>query len=423
MNISIIGSGYVGLVAAICLAKLGNEVILIDTDEDRINSIANKVSPIYEVGLDAILKQVDIRATSNHQLMIDSELILICVGTPTNLDGSASLEFVVTVASQIASVLKEKDGYCVIGVKSTVVPGTTRDTIIPILESSGKRAGVDFGVCAIPEFLREGMAIYDFMNPARVIIGEFDKRSGDVISNLYNDFKAPIMRTDLITAEMIKYASNTFLVTKISFINEIGNICKRLGINAYEVAKGMGFDDRIGNKYLNPGIGFGGSCLPKDIRALIAKAKQIGYEPRILEEVLRLNEEQPKNLINLLKKHLTSIKGRNIGILGLSFKPGTDDIRESRAIDVIQALLQEGAKVKAYDPLAMGKFRKLFPVVKYTHAQEVTECDAILILTEWPEFNELDYKGKLVIDGRLIPKAKEARIYEGICWEQKHNTV
>ena len=224
------------------------------------------------------------------------------------------------------------------------------------------------------------------------------------------------MRTDLITAEMIKYASNTFLVTKISFINEIGNICKRLGINAYEVAKGMGFDDRIGSKYLNPGIGFGGSCLPKDIKALIAKAKQIGYEPRILEEVLRLNEEQPKNLINLLKKHLTSIKGRNIGILGLSFKPGTDDIRESRAIDVIQALLQEGAKVKAYDPLAMEKFRKLFPVVKYTHAQEVTECDAILILTEWPEFNELDYKGKLVIDGRLIPKAKEARIYEGICW-------
>jgi len=416
MNISIIGSGYVGLVAAICLAKLGNEVILIDADEDRINSIVNKVSPIYEVGLDAIQKQVDIKATSNHQLMIDSELILICVGTPTNLDGSISVEFVVTAASQIASVLKEKEDYCVIGVKSTVVPGTTRDTIIPILESSGKRAGVDFGVCAVPEFLREGMAVYDFMNPTRVIIGEFDKRSGDIASNLYHAFEAPIMRTDLTTAEMIKYASNTFLATKISFINEIGNICKLLGINTYEVAKGMGFDDRIGSKHLNPGIGFGGSCLPKDIKALIAKAKQIGYEPRILEEVLRLNEEQSKNLVNLLKKHLTNIRGSNIGILGLSFKPGSDDVRESRAINVIQALLQEGAKVKAYDPLAMEKFSELFPEVKYTNTQEVMECDATLILTEWPEFNELDYKGKLVIDGRLIPKAKEARIYEGICW-------
>jgi len=416
VNISIMGSGYVGVIVGVCLAKLGNQVMLIDTDEDRLNLIAKKISPIYEPGLDELLKEVHIKVTSNQQLMIESVLILVCVGTPTDTGDSISLESVVSAAIQIASALKERDTYCVVGVKSTVIPGTTRDTIIPILERSGKKAGADFGVCAVPEFLREGMAIYDFMNPARTIIGEFDKRSGDVISNLYSASGAPIMRTDLTTAEMIKYASNAFLATKISFINEIGNICKRLSIDVYDVAKGMGFDDRIGNKFLNAGIGFGGSCLPKDIRALIAKAKQIGCEPRILQEVLRLNDEQPKNLVNLLKKHLINIKGRNIGVLGLSFKPGTDDIRESRAINVIQALLQEGAEVRAYDPVAVEKFRKLFPEVNYTNTQEVMQCDAVLILTEWPEFKELNYKGKLVIDGRRIPKAKGAKIYEGICW-------
>lgn len=417
MRISVIGSGQVGLVVAACLAKLGNKVIVVDISEEKIKTINSKAAPIYEQGLDEILSQVHIEATLDYHRITDSKVIFICVGTPSAEDGSMSLEYVTEAAKQIAVVLREKKDYCVITVKSTVVPGTTDEIIVPILESSGKRAGDDFGVCMVPEFLRGGKAVYDFMNPARVIIGEYDGRSGDVLSHFYQSFNAPILRTNLSTAEMIKYASNAFLAAKISFINEIGNICKQLGIDTYEVAKGMGFDDRIGSKYLNAGIGFGGSCLPKDLKALIARAKEIGYNPRILEEVLDLNDRQPLKLIEILKKHITRLRDKTIGILGLTFNPGTNDVRESRAIKVIETLLQEGAIIKAYDPLGIGNFKKLFPLIEYVDKEEIlSNCDAILIITEWEEFQVLDYRGKIVIDGRRVLKAKEARMYEGICW-------
>lgn len=328
---------------------------------------------------------------------------------------TSSLEYITQATKQIAKVLKEKQDYCVIVVKSTVPPGTTEELVIPILATSGKRIGDDFGVCMYPEFLREGKAIYDFMNPSQIIIGEYDRKSGDVVCKLSHKLAAPTLRTNLRTAEMIKLAINNFVALKISFINEIGNICKLLNIDTYKVAEAMGLDNRIGNKYLNAGIGFGGSCLPKDLRMLITKANETGYKPMILEGMLNLNERQGLRIVEILKKHVL-LKGAVIGLLGLAFKPETDDVRDCRAIKIVEALLQEGAIVKAYDPMAIANFRQLYPQINYTTKEEVLNSDAILIITEWEEFNKLDYRGKIVIDGRRIDKAREAKIYEGVCW-------
>jgi len=415
MRISVIGAGYVGTVTGVCLAKLGNEVTLIDTDEEKVAAIREKIPMIYEEGLPELISEVPVEASSDYGSIRDSELIFICVGTPCSSEGFVSLDQIEEVTKGISRQLKEMERYCVVCVKSSVVPMTTEEWVIPILKASGRKLGRDFGVCMWPEFLREGKAIHDFMNPSRLIIGEYDRKSGEALMKLHRDFNAPVLRTNLRTAEMIKLASNAFLATRISFINEIGNICKRLGIDAYEVASGMGFDDRIGNKFLNAGIGFGGSCLPKDIRALISRAKQSGYEPGLLQEISNLNERQALYLLEMLKSHVV-LKDATIGILGLAFKPGTDDVRDSRAIGIVRALLREGVKVKAYDPIAIENFKSLFPQIEYVTKEEILNCDAILIITEWEEFNHLDYRGKVVIDGRRVLKAKEARIYEGICW-------
>ena len=269
-----------------------------------------------------------------------------------------------------------------------------------------------------PEFLREGTALEDFMAPDRIIIGEDNRRQGDMLLGLYNCTadSSHVLRTNFRTAEMIKYTSNAFLATKISFINEIGNICKKLGIDVYEVAKGMGYDKRISKDFLRAGVGFGGFCLPKDTAALVMHAKETGYTPKILQEVLQLNKEQPLRMLELLKIHIPSLKDKTIGILGLSFKPDSDDTRESRAVPIIEALLKEGARVRAYDPQAIPNFQKLFPQIEYSSAEEVLASDATLIITEWDEFNHLDYGNSIVIDGRKIEAAKRAKIYEGICW-------
>jgi UDPglucose 6-dehydrogenase len=414
MRVSVIGCGYVGLVAAACLAAQGNRVTIVDVDRDKIESVNERIPHFWEEGLSGMLKEVDIEATTNYSRILDSAIIFVCVGTSSR-EGGISLEHITEAAKQTASALKHREGYYVVVVKSTVTPGTTEGVVIPILEGFGRKVGHDFGVCMSPEFLREGHAVYDFMNPSRLVIGEYDRRSGDTLASLHRGSSFPVFRTNLRTAEMIKLASNAFLSAKISFANEIGNICKQLSIDTYEVAKGMGFDDRIGSKYLNAGLGFGGSCLPKDLRALIAKSRQIGYEPGMLREVLELNDKQALRLLELLERHIP-LEGANIGILGLSFKPGTDDIRDSRAIIVAEALLQRGASVKAYDPAAAERFKEFFPQIQYVTKEDVMNCDAVLILTEWEEFNYLDYRGKIVIDGRRIAKAKEARIYEGICW-------
>lgn len=418
VRISVIGCGRVGLVVAAGFAKLGNKVTAVDISEEIVRKVNCKVSPIYEEDLDDILHKFHFQAVSTYQSIADSEIIFICVNTPSQEDGSISLRYLTEATKEVASVLKDKGDYYVIAVKSTVTPGTTEKVVLPILESYGRKAGKDFGLCMVPEFLREGKAVYDFFHPSRIVVGEYDKRSGDGLAPLYQSFTVPIMRTSLSTAEMIKYASNAYLATRISFINEIGNICKILGVDVYEVAKGMGYDERIGNKFLNAGIGFGGSCFPKDVSALIARAREIGYEPGVLKEVLGLNERQPLRFVGLLKKHLPDLRGKTVGVLGLAFKAGTDDVRDSPAIKVVKNLLAEGARVEAYDPMGMENFKELFPKIEYAAKKEdvLAGCEAILIVTEWPEFAGLDYRGKIVIDGRRLSAAKGAKVYEGICW-------
>jgi UDPglucose 6-dehydrogenase len=410
--ISVIGLGVVGLTTAVGFALKGHKVIGIDIDPEKVRMINDGTCPIYEEGLSAALKKVNLTATADHRRVLDSDITFLCGGTPPKADGSIDLFFLEAPANQLKTVLNEKQGDHLVVVRSTVVPGTTEQVIVPILNHCE-----NVGICVNPEFLREGTAVEDFMQPSRIVIGEKEGKWGDMLADLYKDYNAPILRTDFSTAEMIKQASNAYLATRVSFINEIGNICHCLGMDVYEVAEGMGLDSRIGKDYLNAGIGFGGFCLPKDLSALISSAKDANYRARILEEVQRLNHDQPLRMLTLLKKHIPVLKGANIGVLGLAFKPGTDDVRKSKAIEIIHALQEEGARVTAHDPQAMPNFRRVFPEsVKYATADEVLNADAVLILTEWDEFNKLDYRGRIVIDGRRVLKAKEARIYEGICW-------
>ncbi len=418
MKISILGTGYVGLVTGACLAEQGHNVVCVDIDQKKVELINKGVPPIYEIGLNELLKKnkEKIIATTDAKSAIkDSEMTIICLGTPSKKDGSINLSFIKRGFEKIGNILKQKKWHVVV-VKSTVLPGTTKDFIIPILEKiSGKKAGIDFGIAMNPEFLREGKAIKDFLKPDRIIIGTYDDKTKKTMQKLYQDFNCPIIITGFTEAEMIKYASNAFLATKISFINEIGNVCKKLGIDTYDVANGMGYDKRISRAFLNSGAGWGGSCFPKDVKALIAKAKETGEKLSILEEVVRVNDLQPLKLIELLKKNISNLEGKEIGILGLAFKKDTDDIRESRAIPVVIKLIEEKTLVKAYDPKAMDNFKKLFPKIKYCNPKDVLNSDAVLILTNWDEFKKYNYTGKIVIDGRRIEEAKKG-IYDGICW-------
>jgi len=421
MKISIVGCGYVGLVTGMGFAKLGHEVTFVDLDDRKIEAINSGKPPIFEKGIEELMEKNagKYKATKNYESIKETDITFICVGTPSKEDGSIDLTFVRSAASETGRVLKEKDEFHVVVVKSTVIPGTTEEVVKPIIEKeSGKEAFRDFGLALNPEFLREGKAVEDFFNPDRIVIGVKDERTREVLEELYSPFKCPKLITDIKTAEMIKYASNAFLATKISFANEIGNICKKLGIDVYEVFKGVGLDHRINPAFFRAGIGFGGSCLPKDVRALIAKAEELGEEPKILKAVIEVNERQPLRMIELLKRHISSLEGKTIGILGLAFKPDTDDVRESRAISIVKKLLEEGAKIITHDPKAMNNFSKIFPQIEYagTGQEVIDRSYAVLIVTEWEEFEELNYRGKIVIDGRRIKKAREALVYEGVCW-------
>ena len=424
MKISIVGSGYVGMVTGCCLAKYCNEVIFVDVDEEKIKKINERKLPFYEKGLEELMKEVSnkIKATKNISYAVkETDISFICVGTPQGLLGEADLRYVYEATKNVAEAIKEKD-YHLIVVKSTVPPGTTRYKILPILEEySGKKFPKDFGLIMNPEFLREGNAIEDFLKPDRIVIGYEDEKSREMIDEVYKGIKAPRVYVDFTTAEMIKYASNAFLAVKISFINEIGNICKLLGIDVYKVAEGMGLDKRIGKEYLRAGIGFGGSCFPKDLKALISKAREIFYTPLILNAALEVNEMQPYKLVEIAEKRLGSLNKRNVTVLGLAFKPGTDDIREAPSIKIVKSLLEKGAKVFVYDPKAMENFKKIFKgsVVYCKDARDaVSKSDVIFIVTEWEEFRDPKlYKNKLVFDGRRIDEARIfARYYEGVCW-------
>lgn len=426
MRICIIGTGYVGSVSAACFAELGHDVICVDLDHRKIDMINKGIPPVYEEGLEELLKKhagKKLRATSDYNLIKNSDVSFICVGTPCDDKGNIDLSMVKSACSSIGDVLKHKNEYHVIVVKSTVVPETTEKVVLRIIEQhSGKRLG-EFGIAMNPEFLREGKAVYDFMHPDKIVIGAMDKRSCDVVASIYNGIDCEIIRTDLRTAEMIKYANNAMLATRISFANEIGNICKKLSIDTYEVMKAIGKDFRIGPYFLNSGVGFGGSCFPKDVKALIGKAEELGYEPVLLKSVINVNESQPLRMVRLLKDRLGDLEGKKIAVLGLAFKNNTDDIRESRAIPVIKQLLNNNARVSAYDPLANQNMRRVFPHIQYHDSaiEALQDADACMIMTEWDEFRKLDkefevMKHMIVVDGRNILTSREKIEYVGLCW-------
>ncbi|NJD75884.1 MAG: UDP-glucose/GDP-mannose dehydrogenase family protein [Candidatus Methanoperedens sp.] len=426
MKISVIGTGYVGTVSAACFADLGHEVICVDIDKSKIDLINTGIPPIYEEGLAELLKKYAgkrLSATLDYDFAVkNTEISFICVGTPSDPGGNIDLGIVKAASANLGDSLGKKKDYHVVVVKSTVVPETTEKVVLPIIEGhSGKHIG-KFGIAMNPEFLREGKAVHDFLHPDKIVVGSIDKRSGDMVASLYSGLECEVTRTNLRTAEMIKYVNNAFLATKISFSNEIGNICKKLGIDTYEVMKAVGRDFRIGPHFLNSGAGFGGSCFPKDVRALIGKARETGYEPQLLNSVLEVNEEQPYRMVSLLKDKLGSIKGKKIAVLGLAFKNDTDDIRESRSIPVIKELLDNEANVSAYDPMANGNMKKLFNIKYHDSAIDALRgADACLIMTEWDEFKSLDKEfdimgRKLVIDGRhMLAPGKDVE-YIGLCW-------
>ncbi|WP_406656115.1 UDP-glucose/GDP-mannose dehydrogenase family protein [Methanolobus sp. ZRKC2] len=431
MKVSIIGSGYVGSVSAACFAELGHEVICIDIDEKKVEMINSGRAPIWEEGLDELLEkysQKTLIATPDYDYAVqNSDASFICVGTPSGKDGSIDLSIVKAASASLGKAIAKKDHYHVVVVKSTVVPETTEKVVLPIVEeNSGKKAGKDFGIVMNPEFLREGKAVYDFMNPDKIVVGAIDERSGFVVSELYRGLNCKVTHTNPRTAEMIKYVNNSFLATKISFANEVGNICKQLGIDTYEVMDAVGTDFRIERRFLNCGAGFGGSCFPKDVKAIIGKANEIDYKPQLLESVVDVNDRQPLKMVELLQGKLGELKNKRIAVLGLAFKNDTDDIRESRSIPVITELLRQGTDIAAYDPMAEESMKKVFHDITYckTSSEALEEAEGCLIMTEWDEFRKLDKEfglmaGKVVIDGRKMidPKKLSMEIdYEGICW-------
>lgn len=427
MKLSIIGTEYVGLSTAIGFALKGHQVVCVDVDKSKVDTVNKGETVIYEKGMEEALKQVigkSLVATSDMEKMLETDISFICVGTPDK-NGRQDLSFIEKVSEDIGLAMKKKVGHHFIALKSTVLPGTSEKTVLPLLEKfSGKIAGIDFGFCSNPEFLQEGTALENFLNPDRIVIGEINKKSGDFLGELYKEFAAPILRVDIMTSEMIKYASNAFLAARISTVNELGNICKNLGIDFCKVADGMSVDKRIGPYFLKAGCGFGGSCFPKDVASLIQKAKETGYEPQILEKILETNESQKTLIVKQLENKIGQLSGKTVSILGLAFKAGTDDIREATSISVIKNLLGKGVNVRAYDPKAEANMRKIYPEIIYCASPQdaLADSDACLILTDWPEFKELadsnfsKMRQKTIIEGRKILDRKKVAGFDGICW-------
>ncbi|HNQ29252.1 MAG TPA: UDP-glucose/GDP-mannose dehydrogenase family protein [Methanolinea sp.] len=423
MRISIIGAGYVGLVTGACFAELGHEVHLVEIDREKAGVIDRGIAPFYEPGLEALLKKHihrTLAVSCEYQEITGSDCTFICVGTPPSPDGSADLRFIRSAAHSIGTALKGgRDPHTVV-VKSTVPPGTTRSIVAPaVMEASGRHDGpITFAMN--PEFLREGRAVEDFFHPDRIVIGCSEDIACRKVAALYDGIDAPLVTAGLDAAEMIKYVSNAFLAAKISFSNEVGNICKKLGIDVYEVMKGVGLDTRISAHFLNAGAGFGGSCFPKDVSALISLAESMGENPRILKSVMEVNDSQALRMVTMLEARIGNICGKQVAVLGLAFKDDTDDVRDSRAIPVIQSLVDRGALVRAFDPIANEAMSRIFPGINYYGSAEeaLTSADACLVMTEWPEFSQLDLefdrmKSRVIIEGRRILSCGGK---EGICW-------
>jgi UDPglucose 6-dehydrogenase len=434
MKLGIIGSGYVGTTAAVCFADLGHEIMIVDVDESTVRRLNEGDAPISEPGLDGPLSRCagsSLFATTDYEDLVDfgPEVIVLALPTPSNDDGSIDTAIVEAGAESLGAVLGDIEGYPTVVVKSTVVPGTTEDLIGPTLElESGGRIGADFGLAVNPEFLREGSAVGDFTDPDKIVFGTDDNRGLDALESAYTpllqESNASVVRTGLREAEMIKYANNAFLAAKISLINDIGNICKEYGVDAYEVSEAIGLDDRIGEQFLRSGVGWGGSCFPKDVNAIVAAAREEGYDPALLQAAIDVNDRQPQRMLDLLDRHV-DVENERVAVLGLAFKPGTDDVRNSRAIPIIEGLQARGASVVAYDPNegAAARIRKRFPDVEVLASPSPTlsGAAATLVVTGWPAFADLDLEfdlmaGDVVIDGRRIVERRDELTYEGLTW-------
>ncbi|MDT4898816.1 MAG: UDPglucose 6-dehydrogenase [Acidobacteriota bacterium] len=397
MHVAVIGSGYVGLVTGACFAEFGVDVICVDVDREKIAQLSEGLIPIYEPGLEQLVAK-NIQAGRLHfttdlkQAVERALVIFIAVGTPPREDGSADLSYIEAAARSIAEYL---DGYKVIVTKSTVPVGTGQRLRKLIREH--QKGQNNFGIVSNPEFLREGAAIDDFMRPDRVVIGSPDEEAIAIMKDLYRPLyliETPFIITSLEAAELIKYAANAFLATKISFINEMANLCDLIGCDVHDVARAMGMDGRIGRKFLHPGPGFGGSCFPKDTRALSSIARQFGGQSLIVDAVIEVNERQRATMIPKIEKLATNLKGKLVTVLGLSFKPETNDMREAPSIDIIRGLVERGATVRAYDPVAIEEARKILPDISYAEDEyaAVEGADVLVFMTEWNQFRALDMK-------------------------------
>ncbi len=421
MHIAVIGTGYVGLVTGACFAEFGVEVTCVDVDEKKIESLQNGKIPIYEPGLEKIVKKNfdanRLHFTTDLSSAVESALVVfLAVGTPPKEDGSPDMSYYQEAAKTIAEAM---NGYKVLVTKSTVPVGTGKWLREFVRENL--KTETNFGVASNPEFLREGAAIEDFMRPDRVVIGSNEEDAIAIMKDLYRPLyliETPIVITSLEAAELIKYAANAFLATKITFINEVANLCDAIGCDVHDVARGMGMDKRVGNKFLHPGPGYGGSCFPKDTRALTTVADSFDVETRIVDAVIEANDFQRTAMIPKIEKIIGAPKGKKIGVLGLSFKPETDDMRESPAIDIIKALISRGASITAFDPVAMEEAKDALPDIEYAENeyQAIDGADAMLIITEWNQFRALDMekvrsllKSPKIIDLRNIYEPKDMR--------------
>jgi len=412
VKISIIGSGHVGLVTGACFAEIGHHVLCVDNDTEKLEGLRKGKAPFYEPGLERLI-QKHLKKTkrlsfveSIQKGIARSEVIFISVGTPSRQSGEADLSYVETVSSEIARAMK---GYRLIVEKSTV-PVETGEWVRRTIRQSLRRK-IPFDVASNPEFLKEGQAIEDFMHPDRIVIGVESKKAETLLRQIYRPIKAPLVVTDIKSAEIIKHASNSFLSTKISFINAVSALSDKVGADVVKIAEGMGLDHRIGKSFLNAGVGFGGSCFGKDLAAFVNIADKAGVDFQILKEVQRINQRQREKLVRKIEQAVWNLKGKTIGILGLSFKPDTDDVRDAPAIDVIQAIQKEGAKVRATDPAAIENAKGMINHVEFCKEPYETArgADCLVILTEWPEFKKLDLKKikrlmstPVIVDGRNL---------------------
>ncbi|QSG11330.1 UDP-glucose 6-dehydrogenase [Halapricum desulfuricans] len=426
MKISVLGSGYVGTTAAACLAELGHEVTAIDIDEEVVASLNAGEAPIHEPGLDELLTAHaggNLTATIDYGVVPETDVTFMALATPSKPDGSIETSIIESAATSLGEAIAGKPSTHQVVVKSTVVPGTTENVIAPRIADA---AGEDFEISMNPEFLREGSAVMDFQEPDKIVLGAETDRARETMRAVYEPLVARVatnvVETGIREAEMIKYANNAVLAAKISTMNEIGNICKEYGVDAYEVADAVGLDSRIGRAFLDSGVGWGGSCFPKDVTALITAAREVGYDPSLLDAVVEVNEKQPRRMLELLDEH-TDVGDERVAVLGLAFKPGTDDVRESRAIPIIEGLRERGASVVGYDPVATGNMRKRFPDIEYAGSagEALDGAAAAMVVTEWDEFAALDDEfdrmaDPVVVDGRRIVSRRDGLVYEGLTW-------